>query len=78
MFYCDLLKMNISIDTFIISNRTRSSEKCSSDNFYPSHLAKVKRKQCKLFLCLFKCCLFILKFIEFTSYCFPALVIFYN
>lgn len=48
MYYCDLLKMKISMDTFITSS-TRSSQKCSCDNFYCSHSAKVKIKQYKLF-----------------------------
>lgn len=48
MYYCDLLKMKISMDTFMTSS-TRSSEKCSCDNFQCSHSAKVKIKQYKLF-----------------------------
>ena len=48
MYYCDLLKMKISMDTFITSS-TRSSKKCSYDSFKRSRSAKVKIKQYKLF-----------------------------
>lgn len=36
MYYCDLMKMKISTDTFIIWSRTRSPEKYSWNNFYSS------------------------------------------
>lgn len=80
MHYCVFLKMKSSIDTFITSSRTMSSEKkkCSYDNFQPSHLAKVESEQYKIFLCLLKCCLFTHELIQFTSYCLPVLAIYHS